>query len=211
MNNDKQELIDQVSGLFVYYGAEIISAVLEIYIEALSDYPLSEIKKAVSYFIKNSDKMPKVSDFIGYFNGGGLSLDDRAELSWALVLKAIDKYGTYKSFTFKDKAIRKALETVNYTVICETLETEMNWKKAEFIKVYKTYAKLNPDSYPAPDYIAGFFELNNPPSNIKEKPCLYLGRSVYITEDGIRVKRDALPEYLKLTGGKNVEYAQIAG
>ena len=210
--SEKEELIEQISGLFVYYGVEISPVVLKIYITALLDYSLTEIKKAVNYFIKNSDKMPKVSDFINYISGG-LSLDDRAEIAWSLVLKAIEKYSYDKSFTFRDKAIRKTLEIIGYNNIRECLESEINWKKADFIKVYKTYAKLDPNSYPAPDYIAGFIELSNNglPSPLEEKPGLYLGKSVYIVEDGIGVTHDALESFLKLTGGQNVEYAQIAG
>ena len=210
--SEKEELIEQISGLFVYYGVEISPVVLKIYITALLDYSLTEIKKAVNYFIKNSDKMPKVSDFINYISGG-LSLDDRAEIAWSLVLKAIEKYGYDKSFTFKDKAIRKALEIIGYNNIRECLESEINWKKADFIKVYKTYAKLDPNSYPAPDYIAGFIELSNngSPSPAEEKQGLYLGKSVYIAEDGIGVAHDVLEGFLKLTGGQNAEYAQIAG
>ena len=210
--SEKEEIIEQISGLFVYYGVEISPVVLKIYITALLDYSLTEIKKAVNYFIKNSDKMPKVSDFINYISGG-LSLDDRAEIAWSLVLKAIEKYGYDKSFTFKDKAIRKALEIIGYNNIRECLESEINWKKADFIKVYKTYAKLDPNSYPAPDYIAGFIELSNngSPSPAEEKQGLYLGKSVYIAEDGIGVAHDVLEGFLKLTGGQNAEYAQIAG
>ena len=210
--SEKEELIEQISGLFVYYGVEISPVVLKIYITALLDYSLTEIKKAVNYFIKNSDKMPKVSDFINYISGG-LSLDDRSEIAWSLVLKAIEKYGYDKSFTFKDKAIRKALEIIGYNNIRECLESEINWKKADFIKVYKTYAKLDPNSYPAPDYIAGFIELSNngSPSPAEEKQGLYLGKSVYIAEDGIGVAHDVLEGFLKLTGGQNAEYAQIAG
>ena len=210
--SEKEELIEQISGLFVYYGVEISPVVLKIYITALLDYSLTEIKKAVNYFIKNSDKMPKVSNFINYISGG-LSLDDRAEIAWSLVLKAIEKYSYDKSFTFRDKAIRKTLEIIGYNNIRECLESEINWKKADFIKVYKTYAKLSPNFYPAPDYIAGFIELSNNglPSPLEEKPGLYLGKSVYIVEDGIGVTHDALESFLKLTGGQNVEYAQIAG
>ncbi|MHB1665552.1 MAG: hypothetical protein ACYCT7_09905 [bacterium] len=203
--NEKKELIEQISGLFVYYGIEISPVVLKIYITALLDYPIADIKSAVAYFIKNSDKMPKIADFTNYFNGGGASLDDRAEIAWSLVLKAIDKFGTYYSFTFRDKAIRKALDIINYTTICETLESELNWKKADFIKVYKTFAKLDPLSYDAPDYIASFIELSNNQaaiSGLTECSAFYVGKSVNIVEDDIKVNHDALSNYLAI-GGQN--------
>ncbi len=202
---EKQELIEQISGLFVYYGVEISPIVLKIYITALLNYPIADIKNAVSYFIKNSDRMPKVADFTNYFNGGGISLDDRSEIAWSLVLKAIDKFGTYYSFTFKDKAIRKALDIIGYSNICETLESELNWKKADFIKIYKTFAKLDPLSYDAPDYIPSFIELsNNPASDLKERSGFYVGKSVNIVEDDVTVKHDDLLNYLTLAlGGQN--------
>ncbi|MHB1679976.1 MAG: hypothetical protein ACYCTB_05635 [bacterium] len=211
--NEKKELIEQISGLFVYYGIEISPVVLKIYITALLDYPIADIKSTVAYFIKNSDKMPKIADFTNYFNGGGASLDDRAEIAWSLVLKAIDKFGTYYSFTFRDKAIRKALDIINYAVICDTLESELNWKKADFIKVYKTFAKLDPLSYDAPDYIASFIELNNNQaaiSDFKECSAFYVGKMITIVENGKKIKKEELSDYLKLNSSY-LSYLTIGG
>ncbi|MHB1702858.1 MAG: hypothetical protein ACYCS0_01380 [bacterium] len=211
---EKTALLDILSGLAEYFNYELTKYIITAYLEDLNEYSILQIKKAASVIRKNSKYFPKIAEIIETINiidgNINLSLDDRAEIAWSLVLKAIRDYSYDKSFTFRDKAIRKALETVGYDNIRECSESEINWKKADFIKVYKVYAKLNPNSYPAPDYIAGFIELTNPPTDIKEKPGLYLGQSVYIAEDDVRVKHKALTEYLKLTGGKNVEYAKIA-
>ena len=214
---EKKEFLDILLGLAEYFNFELTKYVITAYLEDLDDYGISQIKKAISIIRKNYKYFPKIAEIIEVINtvsgNYNLSLDDRAEIAWSLVLKAIEKYGYDKSFTFKDKAIRKALEIIGYNNIRECLESEINWKKADFIKVYKTYAKLDPNSYPAPDYIAGFIELSNngSPSPAEEKQGLYLGKSVYIAEDGIGVAHDVLEGFLKLTGGQNAEYAQIAG
>jgi hypothetical protein len=214
---EKKEFLDILLGLAEYFNFELTKYVITAYLEDLDDYGISQIKKAISIIRKNYKYFPKIAEIIEVINtvsgNYNLSLDDRAEIAWSLVLKAIEKYSYDKSFTFKDKAIRKALEIIGYNNIRECLESEINWKKADFIKVYKTYAKLDPNSYPAPDYIAGFIELSNngSPSPAEEKQGLYLGKSVYIAEDGIGVAHDVLEGFLKLTGGQNAEYAQIAG
>ena len=208
----KQKITKAVLVLAEYYNQNLSSQIVDLYVKALEKYDLEKINGLCERFLKTFKYMPKIADFEELLNPA-LSLDDRAEIAWSLVLKAIEKYSYNKSFTFKDKAIRKALEIIGYNNIRECLESEINWKKADFVKVYKTYAKLDPNSYPAPDYIAGFIELSNngSPSPLEEKPGLYLGKSVYIVEDGIGVTHDALESFLKLTGGQNVEYAQIAG
>ena len=208
----KQKITKAVLVLAEYYNQNLSSQIVDLYVKALEKYDLEKINGLCERFLKTFKYMPKIADFEELLNPA-LSLDDRAEIAWSLVLKAIEKYSYDKSFTFKDKAIRKALEIIGYNNIRECLESEINWKKADFVKVYKTYAKLDPNSYPAPDYIAGFIELSNNglPSPLEEKPGLYLGKSVYIVEDGIGVTHDALESFLKLTGGQNVEYAQIAG
>ena len=208
----KQKITKAVLVLAEYYNQNLSSQIVDLYVKALEKYDLEKINGLCERFLKIFQYMPKIADFEELLNPA-LSLDDRAEIAWSLVLKAIEKYSYNKSFTFKDKAIRKALEIIGYNNIRECLESEINWKKADFVKVYKTYAKLDPNSYPAPDYIAGFIELSNngSPSPLEEKPGLYLGKSVYIVEDGIGVTHDALESFLKLTGGQNVEYAQIAG
>ena len=206
----KQKITKAVLVLAEYYNQNLSSQIVDLYVKALEKYDLEKINGLCERFLKTFKYMPKIADFEELLNPA-LSLDDRAEIAWSLVLKAIEKYSYDKSFTFRDKAIRKTLEIIGYNNIRECLESEINWKKADFIKVYKTYAKLDPNSYPAPDYIAGFIELSNngSPSPLEEKPGLYLGKSVYIVEDGIGVTHDALESFLKLTGGQNV--AQIAG
>ena len=84
------------------------------------------------------------------------------------------------------------------------MESELNWKKADFIKIYKTFAKLDPLSYDAPDYIPSFIELGNNPADISDlKECsgFYVGKSVNIVEDDIKVNHDALRNYLTLALG----------
>ncbi len=200
----KQKITKAILILAEYYNQNLSPQIVDMYIKALEKYDLQTINKLCEQFLLTFKYMPKISDFNDLLNPS-LSLDDRAEIAWSLVLKAIDKFGTYYSFTFKDKAIRKALDIIGYSNICATLESELNWKKADFIKIYKTFAKLDPLSYDAPDYIPSFIELNNNPASISDlKECsgFYVGKSVNIVEDDTKVKHDDLINYLTL-GGQN--------
>ena len=202
----KQKITKAILILAEYYNQNLSPQIVDMYIKALEKFDLQTINKLCEQFLLTFKYMPKISDFNDLLNPS-LSLDDRSEIAWSLVLKAIDKFGTYYSFTFKDKAIRKALDIIGYSTICETLESELNWKKADFIKIYKTFAKLDPLSYDAPDYIPSFIELGNNPASISDlKECsgCYVGKSVNIVEDDTKVKHDDLTNYLTpALGGQN--------
>jgi hypothetical protein len=200
---EKTELLDILSGLAEYFNFELTKYVITAYLEDLDKYNITDIKKAASVIRKKSKYMPKIADFEELLNPA-LSLDDRAEIAWSLVLKAIDKFGIYYSFTFQDKAIRKALDIIGYSVICETLESELNWKKADFIKVYKTFKKQDSLSFDAPDYIAGLIENSNNQealSDLKECSAFYVGKSVSIVETDNKIAINDISGYL--AGGQN--------
>ncbi len=199
----KQKITKAILILAEYYNQNLSPQIVDMYIKALEKYDLQAINKLCEQFLLTFKFMPKISDFNDLLNSS-LSLDDRSEIAWSLVLKAIDKFGTYYSFTFQDKAIRKALDIIGYSVICETPESELNWKKADFIKVYKTFAKLDPLSYDAPDYISGLIENSNNQaaiSDFKECSAFYVGKSVSVVETGKKISINDISGFL--TGGQN--------
>ena len=142
------------------YGRELTKEVIKIYLSVLKDYSFDAIKKAIERCILTKETFPVPAVIIKELTDKG-DLLIRSELAWSYVLNVIDVCSIYESFTFKDKAIRKAISLIDYDVeLCGCNRTETHWKKRDFIESYKVFAESN-GNYDAPNYFSGVLELNN--------------------------------------------------
>ena len=142
------------------YGRELTKEVIKIYLSVLKDYSFDAIKKAIERCILTKETFPVPAVIIKELTDKG-DLLIRSELAWSYVLNVIDVCGIYESFTFKDKAIRKAISLIDYDMeLCMCNRTETHWKKRDFIESYKVFAESN-GNYDAPNYFSGIIELNN--------------------------------------------------
>ena len=142
------------------YGRELTKEVIKIYLSVLKDYSFDAIKKAIERCILTKETFPVPAVIIKELTDKG-DLLIRSELAWSYVLDVINVCGIYESFTFKDKAIRKAISLIDYDVeLCGCNRTETHWKKRDFIESYKVFAESN-GNYDAPNYFSGIIEINN--------------------------------------------------
>jgi hypothetical protein len=157
---EAQVFAEYLSATANIYGRELTKEVIKIYLSVLKDYSFDAIKKAIERCILTKESFPVPAVIIKELTDKG-DLLIRSELAWSYVLDVIDVCGIYKSFTFKDKAIRKAISLVDYDIeLCMCNRAEIHWKKKDFIESYKVFAELN-DNYDAPNYFAGIIEINN--------------------------------------------------
>lgn len=75
--------------------------------EGLKQYSLDEICKAVSDHCRNERFFPMLADITSRIEGGA---GDRSAAAWALVLKAVSRYGHSESVRFPSPAIHYAIE-----------------------------------------------------------------------------------------------------
>ncbi len=142
------------------YGRELTKDVIKIYLSVLKDYPFDAIKEAIERCILTKETFPVPAAIIKELTDKG-DLSIRSELAWSYVLDVIDVCGIYESFTFKDKAIRKAISLIDYDIeLCMCERNDMHWKKKDFIESYKVFAESN-FNYDAPNYFSGIIEINN--------------------------------------------------
>ena len=142
------------------YGRELTKEVIKIYLSVLKDYSFDAIKKAIERCVVSRETFPVPAAIIKELTDKG-DLSMRSELAWSYVLDVIDVCGIYESFTFKDKAVRKAISLIDYDIeLCMCERNETHWKKRDFIESYKVFAESN-FNYDAPNYFSGIIEINN--------------------------------------------------
>ncbi len=160
----KKEITDTLrllTGLATYFRQELPEAVLEIYLNTLSERDYTEVQDAMRYFLKKGIKMPLLCDFNDFFISGGVSEEALCEIKWERLMKIIGKCSSYISWTDKDPAFRRAVEGIGYDTVCQATEQEMKWIKKDFIKIYRSFAGLPKGSYEVKDYFMGSHEADN--------------------------------------------------
>ncbi len=161
MNNDEKLRIKNALMVCAeLFNRNLSEGVLEIYISSLKEYPIDNVLHALKSCTQEISYMPTIADILKKVKNK-TDIHVMAELAWSYVLDVIDVCGIYESFTFKDKAIRKAISLIDYDVeLCMCNRAETHWKKRDFIESYKVFAESN-FNYDAPNYFSGIIEINN--------------------------------------------------
>lgn len=142
-------------GLAEVFGAEISKTKIEIYFQALYDFPIDAIESAAAAAVKTLKFFPKPAELIELINGKS---QDLSLLAWMQVTKAIDSCGAYKSVKFADQAIHSCIEHLGGWVdLCNVPDEEMVWKQKEFERLYVLLSKRQEHS----SHLAGIFEISN--------------------------------------------------
>ena len=200
--NDLGKLAELITGVGELFDKRLSPFVAESYLTALKRFPFEKVKKAVEYLILSSKFMPKISEIIEVINGGASAqdiLDAKAEIEWSKIAEILFECGIYKSFTLKDKAARKALETVKYNVLCETADEDLHWKKKDFIESYKNFRRsLNMGvDFDAKDYFDGRIECDNSvklfaDGRKEHGGVTYIGDTVFLVDEKRYVPKEEL-------------------
>ena len=185
-DNETEKFIEYITATAEIYGRQLSKEAVKLYIALLKDYSFQDIERAIQKCLMTKEMFPVPASIINELNCGD-DINIRAELAWSYVLDVIDVCGIYESFTFKDKAIRKALSLIDYDIeLCMCERNEIHWKKRDFIESYKAFAGLNGD-YDVPNYFAGTIELKN-----GDKYKEISATKIYIAEDKVFVGLEEL-------------------
>ena len=203
-SDEKERLSKYIIVASELYGKQLSEEAIALYIAMLKDYSFADIKKAIHVCLTTRETFPVPAAIINQLqvNTQG-DIETRAEFAWGYTLNVIDVCGVYESFTFREKAIRKALSLMDYTMdLCMCERGEMHWKKRDFIQSYKVFAGLNSNNYDAQNYFAGVIELNN-----GDSWEYAIGKNkIYLAEDRVFV---GLEELNKLIEGYKPELKLI--
>lgn len=142
-----------------YYKADLSPAVIALYFEDLERFSEAELRQALRTLrqTRKFSNMPTIAEILEVLEG---SIDDKAQLALDDLVFAISRYGTERSICFADKTIMSVVKAAGGWEAVGNLEGKDwdNFKKFEFPKLYKIYAKPNQT---APLYLKGYHERQN--------------------------------------------------
>ena len=118
-----------------YPNVQVSDATIEVYVTMLRDVPLDTLTASVQQCMAESEFLPTVAKI----RNKALELSrpvapDPLE-AWGIVLKAIDKYGFYRSPQFDDPIIAKAVDCMGWRSLCSSENAIAD--RAHFSKVYE--------------------------------------------------------------------------
>lgn len=146
-----------------YYKADLSPAVIALYFEDLERFSEAELRQALRTLrqTRKFSNMPTIAEILEVLEG---SIDDKAQLALDDLVFAISRYGTERSICFADKTIMSVVKAAGGWEAVGKLEGKDwdNFKKFEFPKLYKIYAKPNQT---APLYLRGRHEKENEHKN----------------------------------------------
>lgn len=136
-----EEFIVEFSKMTEYYESQTSKSRTMLYFENLAQYSLPDFTGACRKIIRDRtyQRMPKIAEFVEAIEG---NIDERAIEAWDEAMNACVKYGPYRSVSFEDEAINRAVNHIvgGWDKINNCGLDELVWVKKEFLSAYKAYA-----------------------------------------------------------------------
>ena len=99
---------------------------------------------------KNGSFFPKPADIVRHLQTDEISVEDKATLAWGQVIREIRRTGSWGTLKLDDKQAIAAVKALgSWQQLCGSTETEMTWKKKEFMSIYETYEKTPVEFLPS--------------------------------------------------------------
>ena len=155
-DSNKKEFATLFYGTGELYDKPVTKNLLQLYFNALKTFSIEQVQDGVGKHAldpKHGSFFPKPADIVRHLQTSEISTEEKAELAWAQVIGEVRRTGSYGTLKLDDKqAIATVKSLGSWQQLCSSTETEMTWKKKEFISMYKTYERtpieLLPSSLP---------------------------------------------------------------
>lgn len=156
------------------YDKPVSPMMLDVWFNALANYPMDELAAAFSRHVTDPDHgqfPPKPADIIRAIEGGG---DGQALAAWTKVDQAIRHVGGWRSVCFDDPRIHACIEAMGgWVKLCETSREELAYRQQEFTKRYRALLLTRAASHPS--HLTGRFEASNGCNGYAVEPPLLIG------------------------------------
>lgn len=198
---DQKSFIELLKGVHDFYGKQFSDFSVQVWVQALIQYELSEIKAAFGRHVSNTENgqfMPRPADVIKMMTGSNQNL---ALFAWTKVDRAVRSVGNYEDVVFDDPLIHVVIsEMGGWISLGQKKEDEWPFVAKEFENRYRGYSMRNVlPEYPS--VLTGLSNFNNVKGGFKQKQPVLIGN----TTEGQKVMRlgmSAAP--LKITRGQAV-------
>lgn len=174
INSDKGRFATLMLGIAEYYNESMSSPRIEIYWEALKDFDIDSIDRALKLHLRSDSGqfMPKVADIFKLIEG---TSSDTAIVAWTKVEKAISRVGAYASVVFDDAIIQKVISDMgSWSGLCHKNVDEMPFVAKEFQQRYRHY-KTTGKVTNHPKVLIGLAEAANQLQGFKSEPPVLVG------------------------------------
>lgn len=140
----KRKFAEIMQGLAENFGGELSRPGLKMRFELLKPYPIEAVEQMALRLLatRKFTRMPTVAEMLDFLGDG--SVEDRAEIEAAKVLKAIGDVGGYQSVVFDDPVTMAVIHGSygGWRLLCaETSEADTRWFRQQFAKTYGAYAR----------------------------------------------------------------------
>ena len=140
---DVKQFTETMMGMAENYpGTRLTGNGLKLRFEALKGYSLEQVTNAAAKLLREHrfNSMPTVGDFIQAMDGagGGLSLEQRAEIEAGKILDHLRLYGATKAPRMEDPVTRH-LMTRRWSYrswAARVQESDLEWWRRDFIRAY---------------------------------------------------------------------------
>lgn len=164
-----------IQGVYDFYGKELSRFALDVWWNALRQYDLDVIRRAMSMHCTNPDTgqfCPKPADVVRMVGG---TTRDAALMAWNKVQEAVSRAGAYRSVCFDDPIINRVLlDMGGWPEICAKQMDELPFVERNFCDRYRAY-KTHGGAPGHPPYLVGLIEAENAQRGYESEPPLLIG------------------------------------
>lgn len=164
-------------GVHDFYGKDLSSFALDVWWNALKQYDIDVIRRAMSMHCTNPDTgqfCPKPADVVRMVGG---TTKDAALLAWVKVQEAVSRAGSYCSVCFDDPIINRVLlDMGGWPQHCAKRGDELPFVERNFCDRYRAY-KTHGNSHGHPPYLVGLSEAQNVQSGHRSSPPVLIGNA----------------------------------
>jgi hypothetical protein len=122
-----------------YPNTQVAEATINIYVRMLKDLPLEVVTLAVQQAMAESEFLPTIARIREKAVAFSRSEHVSALEAWGIVKKAMSETGFYRSPTFEDPIIAKAVDCIGWQTLCSSENQAAD--RAHFSKIYDSLVR----------------------------------------------------------------------
>lgn len=162
-DSNKREFSEILLAMGEIYNKTVSKTLLRMYFDDLLSFSIEDVRKSFKKHRldpKSGAFFPKPADIVRNIDGEQLSLDDRGNVAWMQIERAISSVGAYGSLALEDKQALAAVKAMgSWQQLCHTDRDKMAFKKSEFMANFKSLEHTATENLP--DKLLGIEDLKN--------------------------------------------------